>query len=110
MAIFHAALQAAGPRAVCRDWAKHQFPAPRGRVFVVGAGKASAAMAQGLEEVLGDKIDSGLINVKHGHTAALRRIELNECGHPIPDEDGVAGAKRIAAIAKQAGRMTYSFA
>jgi glycerate 2-kinase len=101
LAIFHAALQAADPRAVCREWAAHQFQAPTGRVFVVGAGKASAAMAQGIEEVLGDAITGGTINVKYGHTVPLRRIELNECGHPIPDENGVHGARRIAAIAQQ---------
>jgi glycerate 2-kinase len=103
LAIFHAALRAADPRAVCRDWAAHRFEAPPGRVFVVGAGKASAAMAQGIEEVLGSAVTGGLINVKYGHTVPLVRIELNECGHPIPDESGVEGARRIAAIAQQAG-------
>jgi glycerate 2-kinase len=103
LAIFRAALQAADPRAVCRDWARGQFQAPRGRVFVVGAGKASAAMAQGIEEVLGTTIHTGLINVKYGHTVPLQRIELNECGHPIPDVQGVDGARRIASIARQAG-------
>jgi hydroxypyruvate reductase len=102
LAIFDAALKAADPRAVCRDWAAHSFQAPTGRVFVVGAGKASAAMAQGLEEVLGSNIAAGLINVKYGHIAPLQRIELNECGHPIPDENGVRGARRIAEIAQQA--------
>jgi len=102
MAIFEAALKAADPRSVCREWATHQFQAPPGRVFVVGAGKASAAMAQGIEEVLGIVITAGLINVKYGHTVPLERIELNECGHPIPDENGVNGARRIAALAKEA--------
>jgi hydroxypyruvate reductase len=102
LAIFDAALRAADPRAVCREWALKQFQAPPGRVFVVGAGKASAAMAQGIEEVLGTAITAGLINVKYGHTVPLKRIELNECGHPIPDEKGVDGARRIAAIAREA--------
>jgi glycerate 2-kinase len=101
-AILQAALRAADPRAVCRDWAKNRFQAPRGRVFVVGAGKASAAMAQGIEEELGAQISGGLINVKYEHTVPLERIELNECGHPIPDEKGADGARRIAAIAEQA--------
>ncbi len=59
-------------------------------------------MAQAAERVLGRQITGGLINVKYGHVARLRRIELNECGHPMPDERGVAGAKRIAAIAAAA--------
>ena len=74
------------------------------RVLVVGAGKASAAMAKTLERLLGRRIAGGLINVKYGHVAPLRRIELNECGHPVPDAAGVAGARRIAEIAAGAGR------
>src|SRR5205085_2372357 len=74
------------------------------RVIVVGAGKAGATMARAAERVLGSRITTGLINVKDGHTAKLRRIELNECGHPIPDERGVEGARRIAALVSEAGR------
>jgi hydroxypyruvate reductase len=44
-----------------------------------------------------------LLNVKYGHTARLRRIELHECGHPVPDQRGVDGARRIARIAAGAG-------
>ncbi|MCS7315954.1 MAG: glycerate kinase [Bryobacterales bacterium] len=72
-------------------------------VYVVGAGKASALMAAAVERVLGGRIRGGLINVKYGHTAALRRIELNECGHPVPDSNGLAGARRIMQIVRQAG-------
>ena len=74
------------------------------RIFVVGAGKATAAMAHAVERVLGARITAGLINVKDGHTAALAHIRQNECGHPIPDERGVSGAARIAEIARQANR------
>ncbi len=73
------------------------------RILVLGAGKASAAMAKALERVLGRRISGGLVNVKYGHTAPLRRIELNECGHPVPDAAGVEGARRIASIAAEAG-------
>jgi glycerate 2-kinase len=72
------------------------------RVFVIGAGKAGAVMAQAVERLLGRGIDSGLISVKYGYLAKLRRIELNECGHPVPDAAGVRGAERIAAIAEAA--------
>ena len=41
--------------------------------------------------------------MKYGHTDKLKRIELNECGHPKPDEAGLRGAARIAEIAEQAG-------
>jgi hydroxypyruvate reductase len=60
-------------------------------------------MALAVERILGKRITSGLINVKHGHLAKLKRIKLNECGHPVPDESGVTGARRIAQIAEQAG-------
>jgi glycerate 2-kinase len=66
---------------------------------VVGAGKAGASMARAAERALGRIMTGGLVNVKYGHVAKLRRIELNECGHPVPDQRGVAGAERIAEIA-----------
>jgi hydroxypyruvate reductase len=72
------------------------------RVFVIGAGKAGAAMGRTVERLLGSRIEAGLINVKYRHLAKLRRIELNECGHPIPDEAGMQGAERIARIAEGA--------
>jgi glycerate 2-kinase len=103
LTILDAALKAADPREVCREWGLTQFHAPVGCTWVIGAGKASATMAQGLEETIGSQIAGGLINVKYGHTAPLTRIELNECGHPVPDEAGVDGAKRIASIARNAG-------
>jgi hydroxypyruvate reductase len=60
-------------------------------------------MARAAERVLGRRITAGLVNVKYGHTAKLRRIELNECGHPVPDAQGVDGAQRIASMAESAG-------
>ena len=73
------------------------------RIFVVGAGKATAAMARAIEQLLGKRITSGLINVKYKHaTHKLKRISINECAHPVPDKAGVDGARRIAAIAAEA--------
>jgi hydroxypyruvate reductase len=114
LAIFNAALRAADPvEAVLRHFqvrdgslhvAGRRYALSRfDRIFVVGAGKASASMAKAVERVLGAQISGGLINVKYGHIDKLKRIELNECGHPKPDEAGVRGAARIAAIAQQAG-------
>jgi glycerate 2-kinase len=101
--IFRAGLKAADPyEAVSRHL---RVRAERfDNIYVVGAGKASARMALALERKLGRHIRAGLINVKDGHTARLSRIELNECGHPIPDQRGVDGARRIAEIARSAGR------
>ncbi len=68
------------------------------RVLVVGAGKAGAPMARAVEGVLGDRVTAGLLNVKYGYVEPTTRVQLNEAGHPIPDEHGVAGASRIASL------------
>ncbi|MBZ5624734.1 MAG: glycerate kinase [Acidobacteriia bacterium] len=99
LSIFRAALAAADPaRAVANRLERLDVSRFRD-IYVVGAGKAGASMAQAAERILGRRITAGLVNVKYGHVAKLRRIELNECGHPVPDERGVAGAARIADIA-----------
>ena len=100
--IFQAALKAADPYRAVLDHLeldRAQFQ----KIFVIGAGKASAQMARAVERALGSRISGGEINSKDGHTAKLRRIRINECGHPIPDQRGVAGARRIAQMASQAG-------
>jgi len=103
LAIFQAALHAANPaEAVAGRLAREDLGRYR-NIYVVGAGKAGAAMARAAERVLGRRIARGLLNVKYGHVAGLRRIDLNECGHPVPDQRGVEGARRIAAIASGAG-------
>ncbi|MGE5644195.1 MAG: glycerate kinase type-2 family protein [Acidobacteriota bacterium] len=100
-AIFKAALAAADPFDAVLGHAKIRGEFEH--IWVIGAGKASARMAAALERLLGKRIAGGLVNVKYGHLARLRRIELNECGHPLPDEAGVRGARRILDIAARAG-------
>jgi hydroxypyruvate reductase len=103
LAIFKAALRAANPaEAVASRLAREDVAGYR-HIYVVGAGKAGAAMARATERALGRPIARGLLNVKYGYVAPLRRIELNECGHPVPDQRGVEGARRIAEIAAGAG-------
>jgi glycerate 2-kinase len=104
LAIFRAALAAADPGdAVVRHLERRDFSRYR-NIWVIGAGKAGASMARAAERVLGRRIAGGLVNVKDGHIAKLRRIALNECGHPVPDARGVSGAERIAEIASAAGK------
>ena len=67
-------------------------------VYVVGCGKAAARMALALEEIFGERIADGAIVVKYGHGASLTTIQIVEAGHPIPDENGVTGARRIMEI------------
>jgi hydroxypyruvate reductase len=104
-AIFQASLKAADPKqAILRHAPRLQpmLDASYEHIYVIGAGKASAVMAQAVEKLLGKRVTGGVINVKDGHTAPLKRIELVECGHPVPDERGVRGAERIAELARQA--------
>lgn len=104
--IFDAAVQAADPvramRAMRAHWA---IDAGQYRnIFVVGAGKAAARMAAEAERKLGARITAGVVNTKYGHAGKqLRRIAVNECGHPLPDEAGIRGAERIAELAQAAG-------
>ncbi len=76
------------------------------KIYVLGAGKATAAMAAGIEEVLGERISEGLIVVKYGHTEDLRSIRIVEAGHPVPDENGVLGAEAIEELARRADEKT----
>ena len=72
------------------------------RILVVGAGKASGAMAHALEGVLGDRISDGLVVVKDGYTAPTQKIKLVEAGHPIPDERGLRAANELLTLARSA--------
>lgn len=101
--IFDAALAAGDVRPlVARALAGIARPA-QGRVFVVGAGKASGAMAAAVEEAWGDRIADGVVAVKDGYTAPTRTVRLLEAGHPVPDERGAAAAREIRALAESAG-------
>ena len=116
VAIFRAALAAADPVAATlrhvrlRDGVlvarRTRYPL-RGirKIHVIGGGKAGAAMARAIEKLDLPKALRGdsLVNVKDGNRAKLRWIQLNECGHPVPDQRGVHGAESIAEIATGAG-------
>jgi hydroxypyruvate reductase len=72
------------------------------RVFILGAGKASAYMAQGLEGQLDRRITDGLISVKYGHATDLRHLRLIEAGHPTPDDNSVKAAQAALNLAQSA--------
>lgn len=73
------------------------------RVVVVGAGKASARMAQAIERVLGAYLDGGLIVVKTGHALPTKRLSVIEAGHPVPDRAGRKAAEQLRARAAELG-------
>ncbi len=68
------------------------------KILVVGAGKASGTMAKAMEELLGDELTGGLIIVQDGNRTPLKRLQLVEAGHPVPDNRGVEAASRILSL------------
>jgi hydroxypyruvate reductase len=67
---------------------------PRGRLIVIGAGKASAAMAQAVEEHWPGEL-AGLVVTRYGYAVPCRRIEIVTAAHPVPDAAGLDAARRI---------------
>jgi len=91
--MFDAAIAAAQPSLCLPPY----LPAPpRGRLIVVGAGKASAAMARVVEEHWRGEI-SGLVVTRYGYAVPCERIEIVEAAHPVPDAAGLAAARRMLA-------------
>lgn len=70
------------------------------RVFLLGAGKASAAMAETLEDMLGDRLHGGIVATKYDHSVPLKKTTVMESGHPVPDLAGERAAKELLSIAK----------
>ena len=89
--MFQAAVEAAQP---ARCVAAHLPAAPKGRLIVIGAGKASAEMARAVEHNWPGPL-KGLVVTRYGHAAPCRHIEVIEAAHPVPDEAGVIAARRI---------------
>lgn len=93
-ALFETAVRAADPRAML---AAHLPQRPKGRVIVVGAGKAAASMAAAVEEAWAGPIE-GLVVTRYDHGLPTRAIEVIEASHPVPDAAGTQAAKRILAL------------
>jgi len=89
--MFDAAIASAQP-ALCIP--RHLPPAPRGRVIVIGAGKASAAMAQAVEQNWRGTL-SGLVVTRYGYAVPCKQIEIVEAAHPVPDAAGMHAAQRM---------------
>jgi len=89
--MFEAAVAAAQP---ARTLARHLPPPPRGRTVVIGAGKASAAMANALEAAWPGPLE-GLVVTRYGYAVPCSRIEIVEAAHPVPDDAGLAASQRM---------------
>jgi glycerate 2-kinase len=97
--LFEAALLAAEPR---RAIEQHLPAAVPGRTLVLGAGKAAAAMACAFEALWPGPLD-GLVVTRYGHAAPCERIAIVEAAHPVPDDAGVAVARRMLDLARRLG-------
>src|SRR6267154_1695740 len=92
--MFDAAIASAQP-ALCIP--PHLPEAPRGRLIVVGAGKASAAMARAVEENWQGPL-SGLVVTRYGYAVPCKHIEIVEAAHPVPDAAGMQAARRMLKV------------
>ena len=72
-------------------------------IYIVGAGKATAGMAQAVEEVLGRRIAAGVVVTPYGYEKKLKYIKLISAAHPVPDRRGLKGAEHILGLARRAG-------
>lgn len=89
--LFRAAIAAAQP-ALCIP--AHLPEAPRGRLIVIGAGKASAEMARAVERHWPGKLE-GLVVTRYGYAVPCEQIEIVEAAHPVPDQAGLDAAGRM---------------
>jgi len=74
-------------------------------VYVIGGGKASGSMAEALEQILGQYVTNGLVNIPHGSKHKTGIIKFQEASHPVPDKSGVEGTYRMLRIAEQAKKQ-----
>jgi hydroxypyruvate reductase len=92
--MFDAAIASAQP---ALGLVAHLPAPPRGRLIVVGAGKASAAMARSVEDQWSGEL-TGLVVTRYGYAVPCRRIEIAESAHPVPDAAGLEAARRMLAL------------
>src|SRR5689334_11444450 len=97
--MFKAAIAAAQP-ALCVP--PHLPKKPAGRLIVIGAGKASAAMAKAVEDHWDGEL-SGLVVTRYGYAVPCERIEIIESAHPVPDAASVTSATRMLAAVSGLG-------
>lgn len=94
--MFDAAVAASQPARVVP---RHLPPAPKGRLIVLGAGKASAAMARAVEDHWSGPLE-GLVVTRYGYKVPCDRIEIVEAAHPVPDAAGERAAQRMLELAR----------
>jgi glycerate 2-kinase len=109
---WEAALKAASPESCLRNhlrldgdvlWVAGEELPIRGRIIVIGTGKASAKMAQTVEQLLNGYLTEGIVVTKYDHALPLERIRLVEAGHPLPD---LAGVQAVAETRRLLGGLS----
>lgn len=103
--LFDRAVEVADPM---RSLAAFLPPKPDGRVVVVGAGKASARMAEAVEAAWGPC--EGLVITRYGYARPLRRIEVVEAAHPVPDAAGAEATARMLELLAGLGEGDFVLA
>lgn len=104
-ALFDRAVAVADPM---QSLAAHLPPRPDGRVVVVGAGKASARMAEAVEDAWGPC--EGLVITRYGYARPCRGIEIVEAAHPVPDATGEAATERMLSLLEGLGEADFVLA
>ncbi|WP_456325639.1 glycerate kinase type-2 family protein [Desulfonauticus submarinus] len=110
--IFHTGLEAVKPTTIIPSSINFNYPLLKieqqtfdlslfKHIVVLGAGKASALMAQSLENILEGFITKGLISTKYGHSCNLKKIEIIEAGHPVPDQNSLLAGQKILKLINQ---------
>jgi glycerate 2-kinase len=99
-----AAIRAVDPAAAVRRSLAPSDLECKGRIFVVGAGKAGAAMFQAVESILGDRIASGAVSVPQLPAAGSDRVRFILGGHPLPDEGSLSAGGEIARMLENASQ------
>lgn len=112
--IFQAAVQAVQPQHLLPQHIRQKgdvlhlgdqsFPLNKVKnIYIIGAGKAAAAMARETELILGESISGGIVVTKYDHGLPLQTVRCLEAGHPIPDEAGIRAGEEIVQLLKNAG-------
>lgn len=111
--IWTAALRAVDPESAIRALVKrngstlqvkgHRYDLDAYRkVWVLGGGKAAAPMGHAIEKILGRFLVGGFLVTKYGHGMPLRRLQVMEAGHPLPDANSMASAAQMMSLVKDA--------
>jgi glycerate-2-kinase len=78
-------------------------------IYVIGFGKASAAMASSMEQILGDQLKSGIVITKYEHSVPTSKIKVVEAGHPVPDENTLRFTNELIAFLRNIPKKSLVF-